>query len=182
MQIFLVAISHNGNVFGKPRVVSVDDEHIKVTPATRAKKTKVIETVGTTVNTYVVYDSVSEMHAQSLIVRGQQANIEGLNYISLGLDAAGATAAAATDVTEYFSEFDTSVATSADGVQLDAATVGKVRIVLNNSAVALEMWPQTGENFLGSADDAAVAQAGKSRKHYFCRTATTWEVADDYTA
>ena len=181
MQIFLVALKANGQTFDKPRVVAVDDEHITMAPATKSKKTRVVETIGNTRRTYVVYDSISEIQAQQLVVRGQQANISGLNYIDLGKDAAGANAATATDITEYYSEFDTSVATSADGAQLDAATVGKVRVVVNNSAVALEMWPQTGENFLGSADDAAVAQAGKSRIHYFCRTATVWEVADDFT-
>lgn len=181
MQIFLVALSRNGQTFATPRVVAVNDEFINVIPARNSKKTKVIETIGNEVNTYVVYDSIGEIEAQSLVARGQQANIQALNYVTLGLDAAGNSAGTAADVTEYFTEVDVSVATSADGIQLDAATVGKVRIVLNTSAVALEMWPQTGENFLGSADDAAIVQAAKSRKHYFCRTATVWEVATDYT-
>jgi hypothetical protein len=128
-----------------------------------------------------VFDSIGEIDAQSLVVRGQQANVLGVNYVTLALAAAGATAGAAADATEYFTEITSATATTTDGVQLDAATVGKVRIILNNTAVILDIWPQTGENFLGSADDALIAQPAKSRKHYFCRTATTWEVATDYT-
>lgn len=181
MQIFLVALSRNGQNFATPRVVAVNDEFINVVPARNSKKTKVIETIGNEVNTYSVYDSIGEIEAQSLVARGQQANVMALSYVTLALAAAGATAAAAADVTEYFTEVTSATAATTDGIQLDAATVGKVRVVLNSTAVVLDVWPQTGENFLGSADDAATTQAVKSRKHYFCRTASVWEIATDYT-
>lgn len=181
-QIFLTAKTINGDSPVTPRVVAVNSERIKMHPGKKNGLTKVVEYIGDQIiNTFLVYESPAEINAQILVNEGQGTTLLAKNFVDLGLDAAGANAGASTDVTKYFTEFDTSVATSADGVQLDAAVVGKVRVVVNTSLVALEVWPQSGENFKGSADDAAIVHAGRTRVHYVCVTATEWVKAEDYT-
>lgn len=181
MQIFLTASKIGGATLAKPRVIAVNDEYITVEPATKKKRTRVIEKIKDDQKIYEVYESANEIEAQMLTARNLATNIHAKNYVTIGLAAAGATAAAAADVTKHLTEVATATATTTDGIQLDAATVSKVRTVINSTLVVLDVWPQTGENFLGSADDAAVTQAALTRKHYVCLNATTWVVADDYT-
>lgn len=184
MKIFLTAYSRGGEVFAKPRVVAVNSEGLIVIPPSKSTGiyTQVTEVhEDGTKDYYKVYESAAEIKAQQLVDAGQATTLFAKNWVNLAQAAAGATAAAALDVVKYLTEVSSATVTTTDGVQLDAATRGKVRVVVNTSGVALEMWPQTGENFKDSADNAAIAQAAATRKHYVCITATEWVTADDYT-
>jgi hypothetical protein len=182
MKLFLTAYSRNGQKFAKPRVVGVEYDYIEIVPGANGY-TKVIETNhnGALLNTYTVYESMAEIQAQALVAEGDATNILAKNHAILSVDAAGANAAAATDITKYLTEIDTATAATTDGIQLPAATEKKVIVVINTTAITLDVWPQTSENFDGSADDAATTQAGLTRKHYVCLETGEWVVADDYT-
>jgi hypothetical protein len=182
MQIFLTAKSRDGQNFANPRVIAVNDANIEVSPGSDGW-TRVVEynEAGVRLHTHIVYETPAQIQAQSLVADNQATNLLAKNYVNLSVDAAGATAAAAADITKYLTEIDTATAATTDGIQLDAATVNKVRVVVNVTAVPLDVWPQTGENHKGLADDALKVQAALSRKHYVCLTAGEWTLADDYT-
>jgi len=181
MQIYLTAKSTAGQNYARPRVIVVNDANIHVVPGDGGL-TKVTEydANGSKIE-HIVYEAPSQIQAQSLVNAGQGTGIFAKNHAAIAVAALGATAAAAYDVVRYLTEVATGTASSADGVQLPAATVGKVRVVINSLAFALDMWPQTGEQITPSAIDALLAQAAVSRKHYVCLVAGTWVVADDYT-
>jgi hypothetical protein len=192
MQIFLTAKSKNGDNYVKPRVVIVDPAKISMTPVSKSGGysqglCRVEEKSGNSVDVYYVYESPAEINAQILMNEGQATGLLAKKFIDLSIDAAGATAAAAADIVKYFTEIDTATATTTDGYQLPAATVGKVCVVYNTvpgaggAGIALDAWPQTGENFRGLADDATLQHAVNIRKHYVCLEAGTWDVADDFT-
>lgn len=180
--IYLTAKSRNGNTsYAKPRVVAVNSDNIYPVP-NKAGNVRITETRKDGVqNQYDVYEDVAEIEAQVLLDAGQATSIKAKQYILTGQAALGATAAAAFDITKHITEMTSGTAGTADGIQLDAATVGKVRQVYNNTTFALDVWPQTGEKFENLAADAQTTQATGLRKHYVCLVAGTWTIADDYT-
>lgn len=190
--IFLTAKYINGQKLAKPRVVAVNPETLKLTPQTRsggvkAGLCKVKEILENEENVYHVFENPAEISAQILMNQGQATSLNAKNFVDLSIDAAGANAAAAADIVKTYTEIDTATAATTDGIQLPAATVGKVCVVFNTvpgaggAGIALDVWPQTGENFLGKADDAQTTLAAKKRGHYVCETATVWTEADDFT-
>jgi len=96
---------------------------------------------------------------------------------ALGLAALGAAQGAGVDVSRYLNEVTTATATTADSVDLPAATVGKVLVLLNNTDVPLEVYPAVGEIIGDLAANALYLLAARERVHFVCRVAGTWLVA-----
>lgn len=95
----------------------------------------------------------------------------------LSIAALGTTQGAGAPITKYFSEVDDIANGATEAVTLDAATVGKTRVVLNNDALAadiLQLFPASGENFRGLAADAVQAVKSLGRIHLYCKTAGEW--------
>lgn len=91
-----------------------------------------------------------------------------------GITATGATQATARPLTEDFNRVDTVAAGT--GVRLDAATINKKRVIANNGANNLNVYPILGDNFLGDADDVPVVLPPGSSMEVFCfdGEATVW--------
>jgi hypothetical protein len=176
--IALTAKKKNAESYSTPRVIYVNDDLISVIPGSDGF-TKVIEGAEGRVSTYIVFESVMEIEA----ARNPAAtDIYVKNKIGAALSALGANAAAALDLTKYVNDVTGGTTGSADGVQLKAATVGAVQVVINSNTFALDVWPQTGENINGAADDAVYALAANTRKHFVCEVEGEWKVAEDYGA
>lgn len=80
-------------------------------------------------------------------------------YVS-GIAAAGADQATATEVTGGINVVATATATTADGVRLPAdAAQGTMMYIVNNTAVALDVFPPTGGAINGGTANAAKALA-----------------------
>lgn len=110
-------------------------------------------------------------------------NIEAQDK-ALGLAAAGTTQGAGTLLNKYFSEITTIGAAATEAARFDAATVGKVKVVLNNdvSGDTLKMFPASGEKIITGAGvdlgtNASQDILATQRKHYVCLTAGVWQEA-----
>lgn len=75
---------------------------------------------------------------------------------TLTLAALGAAQGAGAPVTKYFTVVTTATASSADGVLLPAAVVDDVKIIRNDSAATIKIYPATGERIDGGTVNAAI--------------------------
>ncbi len=91
--------------------------------------------------------------------------------------AAGGNQAAATALTKYHNIVTSATAGTAEGVGLGAATVGKVRRVVNATAVTVKVYPATGENINALADNVAFDVLAGETHHFSCQTAGFWKSA-----
>ena len=130
-----------------------------------------------------VYETPSQVAA----MRDRDVNdiITGSQHIRAGLTAAGSAQGAGVALTTYISEITAITATSAEAADLDAATVGKVRVIINNDVAGsddLELFPASTENFDSEAADAiypgSVPGPGQ-RLTLVCFTAGTWTTVTD---
>jgi len=184
--IYLTAKSVNGQNFANPRVVAFESNALSYAPG-KSGRTEVLEYLGHSgiaTKTAVVYESAAEIQAQILNNAGQATNMFAKAYITTPVAGAGANQGAATAITKYLNEVTSSTAGSAEGVRLDASAVSKVRVIINNAAAIVKVYPATGEKIGTSAStvNASVDLAINARKHYVCLTAGIWTVADDYTS
>lgn len=100
--------------------------------------------------------------------------------VAAGVAALGAAQGAGYAIIKFLTECDTATVTSADGLDIPAATVGGVRCVINNHAtVTLDIFPASGENFDGGTVNVAVTLAPGERKHFYCSTAGRWDTVVD---
>lgn len=100
----------------------------------------------------------------------------GASELDLSAEAAGSAQGAGYAVSKYYTEIDTATDTSAEAVDLPAATVGKVHVVENATAVALEVFPASDESINNAADDAVYDQAANSTVYYYCVVAGEWQI------
>jgi hypothetical protein len=91
--------------------------------------------------------------------------------------AAGGTQAAAAVLTKYLNVVTSATAATADGVALGAATAGKVRRIVNSTAIGIKVYPATGENIDALVDDAAFVIPAGATYHFSCQTAGFWKSA-----
>jgi hypothetical protein len=179
--IFLTA-SKKGNKVCSPKadVVALEGPWVQFLGVNSAGKSRIREVKPDgNIVTFEVYETANAIEAWKNYANATA--IVAKNHIVVAAAALGATAGAAYDVIKYLTEVASGTAGSADGVQLSAATVGAVRVVINSNSFALDIWPQTGENINGAADDALYAQPAFSRRHYICDVAGEWKVANDET-
>lgn len=79
--------------------------------------------------------------------------------VSLTAAALGANQAAATLFTKYFTIATTATATTAEGFRLPAAVIDDVKVLRNDTDVALKVYPATGEKINGAAVNVFVTVA-----------------------
>jgi hypothetical protein len=75
-------------------------------------------------------------------------------------------------VTKYYTQFST--AASGTGAVLDASTKGKVRVIQNDGANTIVIYPASGEFISGNAVNVGVNLAPGQRAHFACYVAGTW--------
>lgn len=103
-------------------------------------------------------------------------NNGALNEIALGLDATGSAQGAGVSVSKYFNTIDAATDTSAEAVDLPAAVKNGVLVIHNQTAVALEVFPASGEDVNGGAANAVYNQAANSIVFYYCKEDGSWLV------
>lgn len=100
-----------------------------------------------------------------------------MSTIHMGLTAAGATQGTATALSASGTFYEiTTCAASADGVQLPSASAGDVAQVFNNTAVTLQVYPQTGGTIAGGASNAADPITAGSTTIYLASSALVWVI------
>ena len=83
-------------------------------------------------------------------------------------------------ITKFLSEFTTVTGTTDEAATLDAATVGKVRVVINNDAnTDLLLFPAVGEFHNGVAVNLSIDVGFGERVTLYCKTAGTWLLVPD---
>lgn len=181
--IALTAYSRDGQKFARPRVVYVQEATMEVVPASKeGKLTRVIEkdAAGYASSTYLVYESAMQVEAAR---NPSSTDIYIKQQVQLALAGAGTTQGAGTALARYLSEVTTIGDGATEAATLDAATVGKVRVVINNDTVVaddLRLFPAVGHNFEGSAVNVVKSVPIGTRIHLVCLVAGTWVVADDF--
>jgi len=99
---------------------------------------------------------------------------------NLALAALGANQGAAAALSAYLTMVNSATGGSADGVRLPAlAGVTKPFVVINSTAVAIKVYPATGETINGGAANASVNLAAGARLHFCRSTATNWRTATE---
>lgn len=86
---------------------------------------------------------------------------------------AGGGQASATALTKARNRVDT-VATTNDSCKLLTAVAGTEQEVFNNGANDLNLYPQTGENFLGLAANTPILVVAGSIQRVFCYATGVW--------
>lgn len=97
----------------------------------------------------------------------------------MSVSAAGSAQGAGFAITRYLNVVDSATDTSAEALDLPAATVDDVIVVVNSTAVALEVFPASTETINGAAADAVYDQPAFSTRHYACRVAGAWLISQD---
>jgi hypothetical protein len=93
-----------------------------------------------------------------------------------GLTALAGGAQAGTSLSGYAINRFTTVASSADSVQLPAAKAGRIRIVKNAAASnAMAVFPQTGEFINALSVNASFSLAANKAALFFCAVDGTWD-------
>lgn len=96
--------------------------------------------------------------------------------VDLGVTALNSAQGAGYAVTAYLTEVTSATDVTGEALDLPAATVGDTLVVINATAVALEVFPATSETINGAAANAVYDQPAKSRVHYYCKVAGAWEI------
>lgn len=183
-QIFLTArkVPHEGatNLLTTPKVIRVEEDGAEII----AKFTAAGAEDGSVFKSGVLGGRgarkefwVAETPQQIEVSKNPSAaNLQAQDK-ELSISALGTTQGAGAPVTKYFSEVDDIANGATEAATLDAATVGKTRVVLNNDAAVadiLKLFPASGENFSGKADDAVQDVKSLGRIHLYCNVAGTW--------
>jgi hypothetical protein len=97
-----------------------------------------------------------------------------LNLFETGITAhAGGGQGSAYQLTKRVSAVAT-VATLADSVKVPAATVGREGYIVNTGNNACDVFPQTGENWVNSAANAAISLPSGYTLNYYCTSAGSY--------
>lgn len=179
--VVLTAKKINGQVLATPRVVYVQEEGMIVTPADfrTDRGAKVTERIGNQKNVYEVYEKAIHIEAAR---NPATTDLYVKTHIAAALAGAGTTQGAGTAITKYLSEALTIGAGATEAFTLDAATVGKVRVILANDAAndAAKIFPASGEFINAQAVNTVLSVASPGRVHFVCvSTAGKWITADD---
>lgn len=179
---FLTAykIGASSGQLSDPKIVQIPTDQIKDIKKVPSTVTDDRWIAGTTrvfttdVNgVYGVYESPEQIRAAidpastDLYIKGQ---------VDSAKAAHGSAAAGGLALVKYFTEITTATATSSDGVTLPTAVANKVMVVQNNTAVALEAWPNNASDTI-SGDSGPIAIAAYTRKHFVAEDAVNWVVA-----
>jgi hypothetical protein len=179
----LTARTINGQTPTKPRVIYVNEDHIKT--KTRSKSslgpgTRVIEKVENESNDYIVYEK--GMHIEA-VRDPATTDVAKKQHIELAQAGVGSIQAGAKALTKYYNEALTLGAGATDAFVLPAATKGKVLIVINNDASGdpAEIFPAVGEFINSQAVNTSLNVASGDRIHFVCpETAGKWVTAEDF--
>jgi hypothetical protein len=178
--IALTAQSRNGENFTKPRVVYLNEEHITIQSATEGGKgTKVEERNDNEINTYVVYEKAIQIEVAR---NPSTTDIYLKNHYNAALAGAGTTQGAGTALSRYLNEALTIGAAATEAFVLPAATVGLVRVIINNDVAgdAAKVFPAVGGFIDLQAVNTVYSIPANTRKHFVCKVAGTWVTADDF--
>lgn len=93
------------------------------------------------------------------------------------ITAAGSTQGNGFAIVNYYNIVDSATDTSAEALDLPAAVAGGVHVVYNQTAVALETFPASGETINGAAANAVYDHAAYAVKTYVCKTDEAWLIA-----
>jgi hypothetical protein len=96
------------------------------------------------------------------------------NVIDAAVTAAGSTQGAGYAIAKYFTNVTTATDTTAEALDLPAATVGAVFCVKNATAVELEVFPASTEIIDGAAADAVRLVAANTTVYFGCVVAGEW--------
>ena len=88
--------------------------------------------------------------------------------VQTGIEATGATQATATPLSDQWNEVDSATAANA-GVLLASLETGQAQIVVNESGVSINVWPQPGVqiNMLGINQPFALANGSVANFRFF---------------
>jgi hypothetical protein len=178
--IALTAKSKNGQAYSKPRVVYLQENAIKTLPSGKTTRgTWVEETLEGRTDRYELYEKAMHIEASR---NPSSSDILVKQHCSLAMTGAGTTQGAGTAISKYLSEPTTIGAGATEAFKLDAATVGKVRVIINNDASGddAKIFPATGETINGAAANAVYSLTAGNRVHLVCLVAGAWVVADDF--
>jgi len=75
-------------------------------------------------------------------------------------------------ITKYYTQFNSAAAGT--GAMLDASVKNKVRVVQNDGANDITVYPSVGEIILGNAVNVGVTVPKGTRAHFACITTGTW--------
>lgn len=188
---FLTAyqIGATGNVdltYAKAKVIALAVEAIKKvepipTNTNHPKGGSVVHTLDPSERqwkAHKVYETPNEVHAAMNPVA---TDIHAKNHIAIGVDAAGADQANATQLTKYLNEVDGGTATTDDGVKLPAAATNKHVVVINSNTFAIDIFPATDDTINGGSANAAITLAAGARIHLVADGAVNWNQAVDTT-
>lgn len=93
-----------------------------------------------------------------------------------GIAAAGSAQGTATALTGHICRVSTATTSTADGVRLPSAGTfqGQPIVVINKTAVVLDVFPAVGETINQGTANAAVTVAATSAKTFYQMSATDW--------
>jgi len=182
--IALTARKHNGQYYGKigatvPRVIYVQEDNIIDHPPVNAgKPTKVTHRLNGEVNVYEVYEKAMQIESMR---NPSSSDLLVKQHLATGLTANGTNQSTTLLLSKYFNEVTTITAGSAEAGLLPAATVGLVRVIVNNHATAaFKIFPAVGESINGQAANAVLSLAAGDRVHLTCPDAAgKWVAATD---
>ncbi len=184
-QIFLTAykIGNSKTAFSPPQVVAINPaliqkyESVETDDDSRFKSgtTKIVlGGEGYKFQVFGVYETVEQIQ---VAINPATTNPYAQDK-ELSIEATGGTQGAAFAMTKYLNEVDAGTATSADGIRLPTAVANKVVVVINNTALTLDVWPNTDDTVAGGAADAATTQPAFSRRHYVAVSDVAWILAE----
>lgn len=95
-------------------------------------------------------------------------NVHAAHELNLGLDAAGSAQGAGVAANRYYNTIDAATDTSAEAVDIPVMAVNEVKVIVNLTAVALELFPASGDNFRGKSANAVLDMAANSVLILYC--------------
>jgi hypothetical protein len=179
--IALTGKSKNGEGnFTKPRVVYVNDDAISIQGASKTGKgTKITEKIQNESNTYGVYEKAVQIEAAR---NPSTTDPYVKNHVNMALAGAGTTQGAGTALSKYLNEALTIGAAATEAFVLPVATVGMVRVVINNDVAgdAAKVFPAVGGKIDDQAINTVYSIPANTRKHFVCLVAPNWVTAEDF--
>ena len=98
--------------------------------------------------------------------------------VTATIAAAGSTQGTATAIDSEINEVASGTGGSADGVKLPTATAGLELVVINNSGITIEVFPNTSDAIDGQAINTSVQQADDTTRVYRAYDDTNWKASD----
>lgn len=183
---YKIGASAKGVRLTTPKVIQINSENILKTQAIPSTAdangsyipgtSKIeVKTSGGGSQVFGVYETIAQIEAAS---DPSTSNVYATGQVALSLDAHGNSAATGRALERYLHEIDTATTTSSDGVTLKSAVANAVQVVINNTAVALEGWPNNASDTI-EGDSGAYAIPAWSRKHFVAQDDVNWVVSEE---